>query len=48
MAPITTDSIKIFSITFCTAYRTCKIVKDAFSIVDYVTTFHMQHFAVAQ
>ena len=46
---ITTDSIKIFSITFCTlvtVYFTCKIAKDAFRIVLYVTTFYMQHCAV--
>ena len=49
-ASITTDSIKIFSITFCTlvtVYCTCKIAKDAFRIVLYVTTFYMQHCAVA-
>ena len=48
---ITTDSIKIFSITFCTlvtVYCTCKIVKDAFRIVPYVTTFYKQHCAVAR
>ena len=48
---ITTDSIKIFSITFCTlvtVYCTCKIAKDAFRIVLYVTTFYMQHCAVAR
>ena len=31
-----TDSIKIFSVTFCTlvtVYRTCKIAEDAFKIV---------------
>ena len=47
---ITTDSIKIFSITFCTlvtVYCTCKIAKDAFRIVLYVTTFYMQLCAVA-
>ena len=36
-ALITTDSIKIFSITFCslvTVYCTCKIAKDAFRIVS--------------
>ena len=35
-ASITTDSIKIFSITFCTlviVYCTCKIAKYAFRIV---------------
>ena len=46
-APTTRDSIiKIFSITFCTlvtVYCTCKIAKDAFRIVLYVTTFYMQH-----
>ena len=50
-ASITTDSIKIFSITFCTlvtVYCTCKIAKDAFRIVLYVTTFYMQHCAVAR
>ena len=50
-ASITTDSIKIFSITFCTlvtVYFTCKIAKDAFRIVLYVTTFYMQHCAVAR
>ena len=49
-ASITTDSIKIFSITFCTlvtVYRTCKVAKDTFRIVLYVTTFYMQHCAVA-
>ena len=49
-ASITTDSIKIFSITFCTlvtVYCTCKIAKDAFRIVLYDTTFYMQHCAVA-
>ena len=43
---ITTDGIKIFSITFCTlvtVYCTCKIAKDAFRIVLYVTTFYVQH-----
>ena len=48
---ITTDSIKIFSITFCTPvtiYCTCKIAKDAFRIVLYVTTFCLQHCAVAR
>ena len=50
-ASITTDSMKIFSITFCTlvtVYCTCKIAKDAFRIVLYVTTFYMQHCAVAR
>ena len=50
-ASITTDSIKIFSITFCTLvtfYCTCKIAKDAFRIVFYVTTFYMQHCTVAR
>ena len=40
-ASITTDSKKIFSITFCTlvtVYCTLKIAKDAFRIVLYVTT----------
>ena len=48
-ASITTDSIKIFSITLCTlvaVYCTCKIVKDAFKIVLYVTG--MQPCAVAR
>ena len=43
---MTTDSIKIFSLTFftlVTVYCTCKIAKDAFRIVLYVTTFYMQH-----
>ena len=38
------------AITFCTLvtlYRTCKIAKDTFRIVLYVTTFYMQHCAVA-
>ena len=38
-ASITTDSIKIFSITFCTlvtVYCAWKIAKDAFRIVLYV------------
>ena len=50
-ASITTDFIKILSITFCTlvtVYCTCKIAKDAFRIVLYVTTFYMQHCAVAR
>ena len=49
-ASVTTDSIKIFSVTFCTlvtVYCTCKIAKDAFRIVLYVTTFYMQHCPVA-
>ena len=49
-ASVTTDSIKIFSITFCTlvtVYCTYKIAKDAFIIVLYATTFYMQHCAVA-
>ena len=48
-ASITTDSIKIFSITFCTlvtVYCTCKIAKEDFRIVLYVTTFYMEHCAV--
>ena len=48
-ASITTDGIKIFSITFCTLviiYCTCKIAKDAFKIVLYVTKFYMHHCAV--
>ena len=50
-ASITTDSIKIFSITVCTlftVYITCKIAKDTFRIVLYVTTFSMQLCAVAR
>ena len=51
-ASITTDSMKIFS-TFCTlviitVYRTCIIAKDTSRIVLYVTTFYMQHCAVAR
>ena len=48
---ITTDSIKIFSITFCTrvtVYCNCKIAKDAFRIVLCVTTFYMQQCTVAR
>ena len=48
-ASLTTDSIKIFSITFCTlvtVYCTCKIAKEDFRIVLYVTTFYMEHCAV--
>ena len=48
---ITTDSIKIFSFTFCTlftVYCTCKIAKDAFRIVLYFKTFYMLHCAVAR
>ena len=48
-AQITTDSIKIFSLTFCavvTVYCTCKIAKDAFRIVLYVTTFYIHHCVV--
>ena len=47
-----TDSMKIFSImyiNFCTlvtVYCICKIVKSAFRLVLYVTTFYMQHCAV--
>ena len=41
-ASITTDSIKIFSMTFCTqviVYCTCKLIaKDAFRVELYVTT----------
>ena len=47
---IATDRIKIFSITFCTlvtVYCTCKVAKDAFRIVLYVTTFYMQYGPVA-
>ena len=50
-ASITTDSIKIFSITFCilvTVYCTCKKAKDAFRIVLYGITFYMQHCTVAR
>ena len=46
-----TDRIKIFPITFCTlvtVYCTRKKAKDAFRIVLYVTTFYMQHCAVAR
>ena len=46
---IVTDSIRIFSITFCTlvtVYCTCKIAKEDFRIVLYVTTFYMEHCAV--
>ena len=49
-ASITTDSMKIFSITFCTLkllFTTCKIAKGTFRIVLYITTFYMQHYAVA-
>ena len=49
-ASLTTDGIKIFYITFCslvTVQCTSKIAKDAFRIVLYVTTFYMQHCAVA-
>ena len=48
---ITTDSIKIFSFTFCTlftVYCTCKIAEDAFRIVLYFKTFYMLHCAVAR
>ena len=48
---ITADSIKTFSITFCTlltVYCTYKIAQDAFKVVLYVTTFSMQHCAVAR
>ena len=50
-ASITTDSLKIFSIIFCTlvtVYCTCKIAKDAFRIVLYATNFYLQHCAVAR
>lgn len=50
-ASITTDSIKIFSITvftLFTVYFGCKIAKDTFRIVLYVTTFSMQLCAVAR
>ena len=43
--------IKIFSLIFftlVTVYCTCKIAKDTFRIVLYVTTFYMQHCAVAR
>ena len=49
-ASITTDSMKIFSVTFCslvTVYCTCKIARDTLRIVLYVTTFYMHHYAVA-
>ena len=48
---ITTDSVKTFSITFCTlvtVYCTCKKAKDAFRIVLYVTSFCLQHCAGAR
>ena len=48
---MTTDSIKIFFIAFCTlvtVYCTCKVAKDAFSFVLYLTTFYLQHCAVAR
>ena len=48
---ITTDSIKIFFITFCTlvtVYSTCKIAKDAFRFGLYVTNSYMQHCTVAR
>ena len=47
---VTKYTIKSFSITFCAlvkVYCTCKLVKDAFRIVLYVTPFYMQHCAVA-
>ena len=50
-ASITTVRIKVFSITVCTlvtVYCACKIAKDAFGIILYVTTFYMEHFAVAR
>ena len=50
-ASITMDSMKIFSITFftlVTVYCTCKIAKDAFRIVLYITTFYMQHCGIAR
>ena len=43
--------MKIFCITFCTlvtVYCTCKIAKDAFRIVLYITTFYMQHYGIAR
>ena len=50
-ASITTDSIKIFFITVCTLFVvefSCKIAKDTFRIVLYVTTFSIQLCAVAR
>ena len=50
-ASIATDGIKIFYITFCslaTFQCTSKIAKEPFRIVLYVTTFYMQHCAVAR
>ena len=49
-ALITTDSIKIFSITFCTLVTVyLQNSKRCFkNNVLYVTTFYMQHCAVAQ
>ena len=47
---VSTHSIKIFSITFCTlvtVYCTCKITKDDYRVLLYVT-FYMQHCAVAR
>ena len=47
----TTDGIKFFYITFCslaTFQCTSKIAKEPFRIVLYVTTFYMQHCAVAR
>ena len=43
--------MKTFSVTFCTlvtVYCTCKIAKDAFRIVLYITTFYVQHHAIAR
>ena len=43
--------MKIFSITFCTlvtVYCTCKIAKDTFRIVLYITTLYMPHCAIAR
>ena len=52
-ASITTDSMQIFSITFCTVvflilFTTSKIAKGTFRIVLYMTTFYMQHCGVAR
>ena len=45
---ITTDGIKIFSITFSLFFNCiCKIAKNAFRIVLYVTTFYSVHAALS-
>ena len=44
-ALITTDSIKIFSITFCTLVTV--YLQNSKRFVLYVTTFYMQHCAIA-